>query len=263
MTSAVAKKVEASVPAVSTPQQLGINVQDLVIPRVLLMQNTSEYVGESKAKMGDLINSQTLEKIGGLDKPVGIVPLRFFKTIRVYDCSGKQPKFLRVEDWTAEGERLPWEGQDLNREGKKVPVRRYLTFNFYALLTEDLDRGEAFPIVISFRSTSLQAGKALATQIFKMSAMGRQPYTQSVKLGAAKKKADTNTWAVLEILSGKDHSQTLSEKQIAEARKWTDMISSMKVTVDEEQEETEVSSAPPAEPVVMKAPKGTPEENPY
>jgi hypothetical protein len=262
MTSAVAKQ-ETQLPAVESPQSLGINVQDLVIPRLLLMQNTSEYVGEGKAKLGDIINSQTLEVIGGFDKPVGIVPLKFFKTIRIYDVSGKTPKFLKLEDWTPEGEKLPWEGKDLNRDGKQVPVRRFLTFNFYALLTGDLAAKEAFPVVISFRSTSLQAGKTLATQIFKMAAMGRQPYAQSVKLGVARKKADTNTWAVFEVLSGKDQSAVLQAEQVTEAARWTTMIGQMKVTTDEEQDEETAPAQPIVEPTVMKSPTGTPEENPY
>lgn len=242
------QKTETSLPQNKTLADMGIQARDLVIPRLLVMQNTSEAVGEDKAKLGDILNSQTLEVIGGLDHPIEIIPLKLWKTWRVMDMTTKNPKFLRNEDVNSKNENLPWED---NENG--VTIRRDFTYNYYVLLVKDVAEGEAFPVVISFRRTSTQAGKGVATHLFKMAALGRAPYSQSVKLSVSKKKFETNTYAILECGKG----EKVSDEGLAEAKKWLGLIGQMKVA---EEAEEEPASKPAQAPIVV---GGTVEESPY
>lgn len=229
---AVAIKEQANAMA-STMSDLGISAQDLTIPRVMLMQNTSEQVGDGKAKLGDLVNSQTNVVIGSITTPVDIIPLRMRKTLRVYDVSGSHPKLRRVEPLSPVNEKLSFEG---NEDG--VEVKRYLTMNFLVLLTSDVAKGEDFPHEIWFKSTGLQAGKKLATQLFKMAATGKLPYSQTVKLGASKQKKETNTYATFEIAPG----VTTTANERAAAEKWLGVLSSVTYRVDDSEADEAVNT---------------------
>lgn len=234
----------------STLADLGMTANDITIPRLLLMQNTSEYVGDGKAKLGDFINSQTLEIVGGVEKPLDVVPLKFFKNIRVMDVSEGQPKLKRIEPWTQSGEDKPWDGIE---DGK--PVRRYLAFNFFVLLYSDLENEEAFPVVLSFKSTNLsQAGKPFASAIFKRSLLGQAIYGKTIKVAVKRVKKESNTWAVNEVLSGKDDCRKLNEAQLGTAMQWVAMLETMKVTIADEDAEEEGSTTTHAaapKPVVV------------
>lgn len=215
--------------------EAGVSAADLVIPKLLLMQGTSEYVGDESAEVGDIVNSQTHEVLGGIGKPVEFVPLKLYKTWRIYDMSSKQPKFLREEPVTAANADQEWEGL----EGK-TPVRRDQNFNFFILLKSELDAGEAFPCVVSFKRTSMNAGKQLATQLFKLAALGKLPYSQTVKLGVRKDKKETNTYAVYEFQKG----NPCTEVEKTEAQRWLKTLSSVKYTVDAKEEAEAVPTAP-------------------
>lgn len=217
-------------------QDLGIEAGDLIIPKLLLMQNTSQMVGDDAAKVGDIINSQSLEVLGGLGAPVDIIPLKMTKTWRVYDLGGKQPEFIRQEAVTAANVNLPW---DDTEDG--VPIRRDMCMNFFVLLVSDVVKEEAFPCVVSFKRTSMQAGKQLATHLFKMTALGKKPYAHSVQLKAAKQKTDTNTYGVFEL--GK--STPLPADVQAVAEKWCSLLTSMTYKVDDKDDAPQASTVAP------------------
>jgi hypothetical protein len=226
-------------------KELGISAQDLVIPKILLMQNTSEMVGDGKAKLGDVINSQTLEILGSVDKPISFIPLKLYKTWRVYDMSQGQPSFLRQDAVSATNEKLPWEDVE-EVEGKQVPIRRDLCMNFFVLLMSEVEEGTAFPCVVSFKRTSMQAGRQLATHLFKMACLNRLPYSQTQVLKVTRQKQDTNTYAVFEI--GKGAELSLAHKEVAAT--WVANLAQIAYKVDEA-DETEAPAAAPAAPVVV------------
>lgn len=214
-------------------EETGVSATDLVIPKLLLMQNTSEYVGNDTAKMGDIVNSQTLEVIGSVGKPVEVIPLKLYKTWRTYSLASGQPKFLREEPVTAQNASAPWEDKEPAQDGKgTIPIRRDMNFNFFVLLKSELEAGEGFPVVVSFKRTSMNAGKQLATQLFKMLALGRAPYSSTMKLGVKKEKKDTNTYALFECAKG----EPCSEQHKAEAKLWLERLQVITFRVAEDKE---------------------------
>jgi len=106
----------------------------LVIPSIQIMQNTSALVGDEKAKLGDIMNMQTEERLGGFDKAALVLPLKLFKTLRTYDVTNNGFKFLHESPLTNQNDKLQGEGLE---DG--VPVKRFQTFNFFVLLKKDLE----------------------------------------------------------------------------------------------------------------------------
>jgi hypothetical protein len=234
-------------------QEMGVSTSDLIIPRLLLMQNTSEAVGDGRAKLGDILNSQSNTVIGGCDKPVEIIPLKLFKTWRVMNVSKPQAEFLCEEPVTPENQNRDWEGEEV-LGGVNTPVRYDFSYNFFVLIKNEVAEGEGFPVLISMRRTCVRAGKALATHLFKRAALQKAPYSKSVRVVVTKQKHDTNTYAIYEIQDG----VVCSEAELAEGAKWMPLLATMRV--DEEKSEADEKAAPA--PVVMKD-AGSPAQGPY
>lgn len=232
-------------------KRLGMNVQDLAVPRLILMQNTSDAVGDGKAKLGDIFNSQSLQVIGGFDKAVELIPMKLYKTWRVMDVSGKQAKYVREEPVTETNAGRKWEGVEdvedweTGKVNQNCAVRYDLSYNFFALLKAEVEQEEAFPVVITFRRSSANAGKQLATHLFKREALGQLPFSKSVVIKIGKEKKDTNTYAVFEIHQG----ELTSDAGLKMAAQWFPLLDQMKAKVDEERTVEPAGGAPA--PVVM------------
>lgn len=243
-TKAVALATEAKERAVAL-QELGVEAGDLVIPSVQVMQNTSALVGDEKAKIGDIVNMATEEVIGGGDKSVRILPLKLFKTLRTYDVS-QGFKFMGEQPLTPQAEKLVGEGEI---DGK--PVKHYATFNFFVLLKTDMDKGEGFPCLLRFRSTGMNAGRSLATYLFKLVFLRKKPYSHFVELNTRKEKKDTNTYAVPVINTAKPTPATQQELEVAES--WLAMLAAGNYRVDDREDTPAENEGTAAKPVVVEA----------
>ncbi len=216
----------------------GITGKDVATPRLQLMQPTSGAVGDDDAKVGDIINTSTNEVLGGVESPVEIVPMELYKTLLIEDASVKPPKFMRQEPATSANENLPWEDTE---NGKAI--KRTLCFNFFCLLSKEVAEDDSMPIIVRFKSSSLAAGKQLATHLWKRAALNQEPYTQTMMLGSKKEKKDTNTYAVYTMSKGRK----VTEKELETARLYFPSLKSLRAKVNEiiEGSETEVSSFTP------------------
>jgi hypothetical protein len=261
-TAVAVLKEQVSVPQVAQQgndlQALGFNTNDILIPRLRLMQPTSEEVGDEKFKMGDIVESLAAEKLGGVDTPLEIVPIHIFKTWRNYRVDGefkaRGGKLVSVTPVTAENEKQPWEGTE-TIDGKPVPVRRDLSYNAYVLLKRDLESSTAFPMNIVFKRTSANAGKQLVSLVYRLGMMGTPMFGKSILLGASKQKKDTNSWAIFEVKTG----GAVSSEHQEVCKKWQQIVKTAAVRVDEtEDNEGEAKAKAPA--VVI---SGSPEESPY
>lgn len=261
--NALAASESREVGKVAKRADLATRAEDVVIPRLRLLQNTSEEVSENKGKLGDIYNSQTSQVIGGFDKPVEIVPMLMYKTWRVMDVSGAQAAYVREEPVTADNQDRAWEGREdvLDRKTKQMkkacPVRYDFSYNFFVLLQADIAAEEAFPAVISFRRSSALAGKQLATHLFKRDALQQLPYSKTVILKVGKQKKDTNTYGVFEI-----HEGTKSSPEAHKAAEfWQPKLEGLIAKVAEEA--TVEGEGTAQAPVVMGAASGSDAAGPY
>ena len=241
---ALAIQAEAGERAVAL-KELGVETSDLVIPSIQVMQNTSAMVGDEKAKLGDIVNMQTEGVLGGAEKAVSILPLKLYKTLRTYDVSSGF-KFKREEPLTSRNDKLHGEGVE---DGQ--PVKHYQTFNFFVLLKTDLDKGEGFPCLLRFKSTGMNAGRTLATHLYKLVFFRKKPYSVFVELSTRKEKKDTNVFAV-PVVSTKDAKQA-SESDLANAESWLAMLAAGNYKIDEREDMPETDAVAAAQPVVIDA----------
>ena len=185
-----------------------------VLPYVLLLQGLSDLVMEERGSPGQIVRSTNAEVLGGTKSPVEFIPLTFTDSWTVQEKIGQKFEYLRTEPRTAANQDAPW---DFTEGG--VECRRIKCFNVFALLKKDVDtalemqelakKGEPvdpdkalLPVVISFRSMSFPAGKAVSTYFSKAKSVGSPPYVKSIKLACHQEKNDKGTFFVYDIMEG-------------------------------------------------------------
>lgn len=230
-----------------------IDAQDILIPRVLLMQGLSQHVADDKAQMGDIVLSTTGEKVGGKDKPMQFIPICHSKAWVLSEKVGQKYEFRGTEAITAANADLPLEFQ-----AQGTMWRRDRCLNFYVILPAHVEReklaiekaakGELpdpndalLPCVLSFRRTSYGTGKELVTHFSKCAHFKLPPAVSTFNLTSEKQSNDQGTFYIFKISSaGKSdphHIQT--------AKQWYDIITKSKVKVHEvEKEVVDVAVTP-------------------
>lgn len=198
------------------PQQETVLASDVVIPKLLLMQQMSELVQEKKAQSGEMVRSIGGTKLGDEKKPVDIIPLTFQNLWMLQeDAMGKgKYEFRGYEPRTAANENAEWDFMVNGTKWKRTKV-----MNLFALLPADIDAqmeemkkfeetGEIdldrtlLPVVIPFRNTSFKAGREIATLFVKADSVARRVgkpvpvYGQMIRLGCYLEKNDKGSFYV-------------------------------------------------------------------
>jgi hypothetical protein len=216
-----------------------ISNQDMIIPMLLVQQPMAKRVTAGTAKFGDLIESLNDTVIGDPNTPTSIIPFYMEKVFTEYKVDGKEKEYLRMVPITNENEGLPYEDEGEDREGKKCKISRDKCLNFYVLLESELKDGGGLPYIISFRRTSLRAGKKLATQMYvKNMQAGLTPASVVCDIVVNKTTHDSHTFATLDTVPGKRSK----DEYVVEALKWLKVVKSGKAKVHEDalEEEREV-----------------------
>lgn len=197
-----------------------MTAQDIVIPKLLLMQGMSEQVSSGKAKLGDYVNSVTQEILGSVEKPIEIVPFMMEKFWVHNKFNGKKWAFDFIERMTPQNQSDSWEYT--NAKGEKC--KRIYTYNFYVLVA-----GQALPLITSFSSTSAKAGKELATQMYTINALAKKaPASKVILLGGKIDKNDDGSYAVKSIKVARN----TTDEELTEAFSWYTTIKGGGANVD-------------------------------
>lgn len=266
MTKEIAK-TEAQLPQTQAPQaqEQTILNSDIIIPKLLLMQGLSEFVSERKKTpeghpigQGDLVNSVTLDVVADPESSIQVIPLKMTNSWRLEEKVGGKMEYRGTEPRTANNEDAPWEFKKNGSDWKRTKV-----IDLFALLPEDIesyraelkkaaDSGEMpdlnktlMPVVISFRSTSFNAGKKVATFYAQLRDMARinpnvRSYHYTLELSCYQDKNDKGSYYVFEV--GK--TSKLAADLVEDAARWYGILNAMKeIRVDTSGEE---SAAPDA-----------------
>ena len=212
----------------------GVSSQDIIIPRILLLQPMSQMVTNGEGVFGEFRESLAQEVIAAVDDSFDVIPFHMEKVwieFNVEDPNDK--KFLRTVPIVPANEQLPYnyEYKD-DKTGKTLKGMRDRTMNFYVLRPSELDAGSALPYIISCRRSSLQAGKKIATQMYvKNTASGKTPAATVMSMSASKTTNDKKqTYAVMDAKPVRPAKQ----EHIVEAFKWFQLIQSGKAKAHEE-----------------------------
>jgi hypothetical protein len=229
----VAVKQESTAPVVQQQtQDWGddeFTSNDLLISKILPMQMMSKKVADEKAAFGEFRDSVTNELLGSVQKPLEFIPINVKK---IWIENEVQPdgklKYIQTYPMTAVNEGLPWNEE---KDGRKLS--RTQVYNVFVLLPRDVSGG-GLPKILSFRSTSLKAGKKLITQISTNRFAGGGNADKVMKLVGVKTKNDMGTFVVLDVELSRDSSQEEKDKAFFWATQLKARAASIKVDDAEE-----------------------------
>lgn len=220
------------------------SAKDLLIPKILVMQGLSKLVAARKAQIGDLVESLNSEKLGTIDQAVEFIPFGI-RPMWVHFAEDKPNsnnfKYKGQEDITPANDNLPYE-EVING----VKVRRDRTLNFYCLRPSEIKDGMHFPYMLSFRRTSMMAGKKLNTAFVRLAAFNKPPAADVFELCGSMQSNEKGTYAVLDVRKKRESTP----EEIAACFQWHQTISQSNVKIDDSdlQGETEETGTTQQEP---------------
>lgn len=226
-----------------------ISAQDMVIPKILPLHYMSEKVKEKKGEYGEFRDTLSNKLFGDLNNSFEVIPFKLEKKWIEFDMvpqkgGGSKREYKGtvpiIDNPTQEGfnDDLPLRDED----GK---VERDRVMDFYVLIPEEVANGGATPYVLSFRRTSLKAGKNLATQMFvRNAAANKIPPATVMSIGGIDTENDAGSFVVQTV----EPSRPSTDEEMQQAFKWFKIIGQGNHKVDESEfGETQERSADAAE----------------
>lgn len=223
-----------------------VSADNLILPRLQLMQGLSELVHEGKAKLGDIVKSSTGEILASKDQALEILPLTCKEYWIVMRKEGTKLEFSHIETLVQTPMGSP---REFIKEGSEY--QRIRTLDFYVLIKKEI-AGEIqarealaaggmcdpdlclLPAIVSFKRSSFQAGKEISTAMLKAKHFGMPSFVKSISLSSAIEKTDLGTFAVFTTKQGV--MSTVEELEVASHwyKTITAKAEAVKVTPDEE-----------------------------
>jgi hypothetical protein len=192
-----------------------IDIDDVSMPRVLIMQSQSKAVATGDFKAGDFVSSDTEELICGKGEPLKFVPIRYTKMYRIGD-SANQNAFLRWEPFIP-GIKRSFEEIDDN--GNAIAVQ--LVYNFDVILVDQSD----MPYTIGLKTMNTGVAKKLITRAFLMTKdAGLKPWEGIYALTSEHKLDNKKSYVVLGFRPTKDK---MSKELKSQVEKWIKLLGQM------------------------------------
>lgn len=216
-TKAVTKKEKAG--TLALPEELQgswgteeVTAEDVIIPKLLLMHGQSELVMDGKKIQGDIIRSTDHKTLGGKETKVKVIPFMMYKTWVESELVGNKYEWRREVPLTPDNSDQDWEFTE-----NGASWRRDWTYNFYALLVNDLEEGTArLPIRLQFKRTSRKAGKQIASFFSECKMDNKPPAIRNWEIYSELIKGEENNYYVFRVDMGE---QTKVEHMLV-AKQW-------------------------------------------
>lgn len=135
---------------------------DIIVPKIWLIQAMSELRKDGKAREGDYTNSRSEEILLGTDSEdyLPIIVMKTFKRWQTFEIIGDKKEFVKSELMTLDNAKYQYE---FTEDGKDFKRRQVISA--YVLLGQDAQKGIVKPYVIDFAATSKGAGRDLVSDI--------------------------------------------------------------------------------------------------
>ena len=198
-----------------------IDKQDILIPKINLLQPLSELVQDNKAKAGEFVENVNQTVLG---KKVTFLAFGHFKTLQVWE----NHKWKKTISWEPQFQELPFE-----QLVSGVVTHNVKVLNYYVLLPSELAKGIAFPYVLPFKKTGTRAGKKLATIFTKLKLFKAPSAAKVFTLTASLTENDKGKFWVPDVMEIRNSSA----EEVAAAKKWHDGLTTAKVQVKEDEED--------------------------
>ena len=202
--------------------------EDILMPRIAILQGLSELVTEGKGSTGDLADSLSGENLG---TEITFIPLFLFKTRVMFEIgeglvmmSRNGLTITQASEKYKDRVGQPCDDVPESQWDGSTPPLLSKVLNFPVLLNGKVNE---MPICASFLRTGMKAGKILTSLIARS---GEDAFARKYKLST---KMDTNakgTYAVpvIELVG------PCSDKEYAAAKKWHSRMREKTIDVDME-----------------------------
>lgn len=236
MTKEIITKEENSIVAHVPSQPKGFenfSIDDLIIPRIRLLQDSSTSVKAKQAESGMFQDSLTEELLG--DK-VEVVPLNFKNGavfFRVGDglvCKSNDGVSSFKGDLCAS---CPFNEYHGAFKADGTPPKCKSTKEFLVLKRDSLENKAPYPMILTFLGGSYPAGKTMASMA---RLTGEDIFNKSYIISKSIKPYKKGSAFVMTVKPG----QKLSDKEIEKASQWHDILSNTKITVGDDEFTTDV-----------------------
>lgn len=204
----------------------GLSQDDLMIPKLHLVQDMSKYYKDAGLKVGEIVNSLTMEPVAAPGTALEIIPLKlaqFWGEVPVKRGTGIRARRYPI---TPDNVNATW-GAFVDEEG--LQRRRRKEHDWLCLLPSD---PEGLPVSITFRDTSFTAAKKLNTFALLSKKLGKPAFHTSYDLFSKETTNDQGTFFVFTI--GKKRAAT--ESEIEAAKIWMGSLGGVSVDSKEEDE---------------------------
>lgn len=231
MSKEVVKKEEKNQIAEMTAQDWGgsqsFTQNDIVIPKILPLQFMSEKVKDKLGDYGDFRDTLNNEKFGDVETPFEVIPFFVHKKWIEYDVvtnksGAKKREYRGVVSIDHSNDGLPY----VDADGM---VERDRCVDVYVVVPKQVEEGNSFPYVLSFRRTSLKAGNKIITQILRNERMNKPPCAVTMMISGKSVQNDNGEFIVQDVQVGKPATQ----EQIADAFSWYKIVSKGETKLDE------------------------------
>ncbi len=242
---------------------------DIKIPYVILGQGLSDAVVSGDVAVGDIYRSSNKEILGNVHNPVDVVLLHYPQANWITECKPKGSerwKYKGTSPRHAANETLPWsfyadeagcefkdEKGNLFQEGDKGALawRRVKQLRVFAILLSDIkaaademkkaDKGELpdpskalTPVVISFRSSSYDAGKDICTFVQRAMTMKQPAFRYVIQMGCVVDKNDEGTFATFK--AGTAKPTAVPKEHVAMVEEWAHLVNKSQDTLKTDEE---------------------------
>lgn len=169
---------------------------DIVIPKIWLIQAMSELRKKKVADEGDYVDSRSEEILLAVDDKekeyLPIIPIKTFKRWQTFKIVNEKKEFVSSEIMQlGVNENLPYKE---TVEGEQL-VRRQV-ISAYVLLGEDAQKQIVKPYIVDFAATSKGAGRDLVSDISVLNAKRIPSWAAWFKLGQAEDKIDKDDFFI-------------------------------------------------------------------
>lgn len=189
----------------------GASSKDLVVPRLQLVQATSDICKDGGARPGEIVNGQTKNIMAKKGESIDLLPILIVGSWVVSEpIVGARPKFLRMEALTPENDSIDWRSEAYEN-GR--PVLRQKRLSVLSLPVNTL---EGFPFWVDFQNTGRAAGQILSTIIQENKRQGRPAPARVISLGTTLKTREQNSWFVPTVTLSRD----ATEVELTAAYSW-------------------------------------------
>lgn len=217
-----------------------LQIDDLQIPKLLIMQFTSPQVKQPKStvRAGQIVDSIDSRFMGDDETPVELIIFDTFKTFKVMTekVGDEAQERIRVERVTPENADAPLAFVENGRN-----LVRDKVINYYCLLAGE-NVSASLPYVLSLTRTSMNAAKALNTMIARLKANNKGSASTTFLLTTKYEEGKKGTYYVASLKAGRP----TTAEELQAARSWYDDIhrGKVKARVDESDEEHESARGP-------------------